>query len=101
MVGKATYPGERKASAASRRAIRAALAAEYAEPHARPQIAGFSGGNDSAAAAHPSVEQLPSRPRSDRQPRASGTRAPYARACVQPRDMPNSEQSRFHSVTGS
>lgn len=104
MVAEAAYPARRKVDAASQRAIRAKLTAEYAKSHARQRIAGFSGGNDSMVVAHVArqrVEYLLSLSRSDRRPGASRAHAPYEHACVQPHDVPNPEQSRFHSVTGS
>lgn len=71
MVARAAYPAERKAGAASQRAIRAEFAAEYAEPHTRPWAAGFSGGKDSAVVAHPVVKHPLSLPRSDRHRRCA------------------------------
>ena len=46
--------------------IRAELAAEYAEPHNKPWILGFSGGKDSTVVAHLVIEHLLSLPRSQR-----------------------------------
>lgn len=47
-------------------AIRHEIADEYAQPHAKPWIVGFSGGKDSTLVAHLVVEHLLSIPRSDR-----------------------------------
>ena len=47
-------------------AIRNEIADEYAQPHAKPWIVGFSGGKDSTMVAHLVVEHLLSIPRSDR-----------------------------------
>ena len=47
-------------------AIRREIADEYAQPHAKPWIVGFSGGKDSTLVAHLVVEHLLSIPRSDR-----------------------------------
>ena len=47
-------------------AIRNEIADEYAQPHAKPWIVGFSGGKDSTLVAHLVVEHLLSIPRSDR-----------------------------------
>ena len=47
-------------------AIRKEIAEEYAEPHTRPWIVGFSGGKDSTLVAHLVVEHLLSIPRSER-----------------------------------
>lgn len=46
--------------------IRREIAEEYAQPHERPWIVGFSGGKDSTLVAHLVVEHLLSLPRSDR-----------------------------------
>ena len=46
--------------------IRAEIAAEYAAPHTRPWIIGFSGGKDSTIVTHLVVEHLLSLPRSER-----------------------------------
>ena len=46
--------------------IRQEIAEEYAQPHERPWIVGFSGGKDSTLVAHLVVEHLLSLPRSDR-----------------------------------
>ena len=46
--------------------IREEIADEYAQPHAKPWIVGFSGGKDSTLVAHLVVEHLLSIPRSDR-----------------------------------
>ena len=46
--------------------IRAEVADEYAQPHARPWVIGFSGGKDSTVVAHLVVEHLLSLPRSER-----------------------------------
>ncbi len=42
------------------------IADEYAQPHSKPWIIGFSGGKDSTLVAHLVVEHLLSIPRSDR-----------------------------------
>ena len=47
-------------------AIRQEIADEYAQPHAKPWIVGFSGGKDSTLVAHLVVDHLLSIPRSDR-----------------------------------
>ena len=47
-------------------AIRQEITEEYAQPHAKPWIVGFSGGKDSTLVAHLVVEHLLSIPRSDR-----------------------------------
>lgn len=47
-------------------AIRREIAEEYAQPHAKPWIVGFSGGKDSTLVAHLVVEHLLSTPRSER-----------------------------------
>ena len=47
-------------------AIRKEIADEYAQPHAKPWIVGFSGGKDSTVVAHLVVEHLLSIPRSYR-----------------------------------
>ena len=47
-------------------AIRKEIAEEYAQPHEKPWIVGFSGGKDSTLVAHLVVEHLLSIPRSDR-----------------------------------
>ena len=47
-------------------AIRREIADEYAQPHERPWIVGFSGGKDSTLVAHLVVEHLLSVPRSER-----------------------------------
>ena len=47
-------------------AIRQEIADEYAQPHAKPWIVGFSGGKDSTLVAHLVVEHLLSIPRSGR-----------------------------------
>lgn len=47
-------------------AIRREIADEYARPHTKPWIVGFSGGKDSTLVAHLVVEHLLSIPRSDR-----------------------------------
>ena len=47
-------------------AIRREIAEEYAQPHAKPWIVGFSGGKDSTLVVHLVVEHLLSIPRSDR-----------------------------------
>ena len=47
-------------------AIRQEIADEYAQPHAKPWIVGFSGGKDSTLVAHLVVEHLLSIPRSNR-----------------------------------
>ena len=47
-------------------AIRREIADEYAQPHDKPWIVGFSGGKDSTLVAHLVVEHLLSLPRSDR-----------------------------------
>ena len=47
-------------------AIRREIADEYAQPHYKPWIVGFSGGKDSTLVAHLVVEHLLSLPRSDR-----------------------------------
>ena len=47
-------------------AIRREIADEYAQPHEKPWIVGFSGGKDSTLVAHLVVEHLLSLPRSDR-----------------------------------
>ena len=47
-------------------AIRKEIAEEYAQPHERPWIVGFSGGKDSTLVAHLVIEHLLSIPRSDR-----------------------------------
>jgi DNA sulfur modification protein DndC len=47
-------------------AVRAEIAAEYAEPHNYPWIIGFSGGKDSTVVAHLVVEHLLTLPRSAR-----------------------------------
>lgn len=46
--------------------IRAEVAEEYAQPHRKPWIIGFSGGKDSTLVTHLVVEHLLSLPRSDR-----------------------------------
>ena len=46
--------------------IRQEIADEYAQPHAKAWILGFSGGKDSTLVAHLVVEHLLSIPRSDR-----------------------------------
>ena len=69
MIVEAAYSAEHEAGAAPWRAIRAEIADEYAEPHARPWIVGFSGGKDSTVVAHLVVEHLLSLPRSDRRRR--------------------------------
>ena len=46
--------------------IRKEIAEEYAQPHEKPWIVGFSGGKDSTLVAHLVVEHLLSIPRSDR-----------------------------------
>ena len=46
--------------------IRKEIAEEYAQPHDKPWIVGFSGGKDSTLVAHLVVEHLLSIPRSDR-----------------------------------
>ena len=46
--------------------IRREIAAEYAQPHEKPWIVGFSGGKDSTLVVHLVVEHLLSLPRSDR-----------------------------------
>ncbi len=46
--------------------IRAEIADEYAQPHKKPWIVGFSGGKDSTLVAHLVIEHLLSIPRSDR-----------------------------------
>lgn len=46
--------------------IRKEIADEYAQPHAKPWIVGFSGGKDSTLVAHLVVEHLLSIPRSER-----------------------------------
>ena len=46
--------------------IRADIAAEYAEPHNKPWIVGFSGGKDSTLVTHLVIEHLLSLPRSER-----------------------------------
>lgn len=46
--------------------IRREIREEYAEPHDKPWIVGFSGGKDSTLVAHLVVEHLVSLPRSDR-----------------------------------
>jgi len=46
--------------------IRAEIAHEYAAPHAKPWIIGFSGGKDSTLVAHLVIEHLLSLPKSDR-----------------------------------
>ena len=61
MIAEAAYPAGHEAGAVSRRAIRAGIAAEYAEPHGRPWIGGFSGGKDRTAVTHSVVEHLLSR----------------------------------------
>ena len=53
-------------SASAFDAIRQEIADEYAQPHAKPWIVGFSGGKDSTLVAHLVVEHLLSIPRSDR-----------------------------------
>ena len=47
-------------------AIRGEIADEYAQPHEKPWIVGFSGGKDSTLVAHLVVEHLLSVPRSER-----------------------------------
>ena len=47
-------------------AIRKEIAEEYAQPHDKPWIVGFSGGKDSTLVVHLVVEHLLSIPRSDR-----------------------------------
>lgn len=47
-------------------AIRAEIAEEYAQPHRKPWIVGFSGGKDSTLVAHLVMEHLLSLPRSNR-----------------------------------
>ena len=47
-------------------AIRREIADEYAQPHSKPWIVGFSGGKDSTLVAHLVVEHLLSLPRSER-----------------------------------
>jgi DNA sulfur modification protein DndC len=47
-------------------AIRREVAEEYAQPHKKPWIVGFSGGKDSTLVAHLVVEHLLSLPRSER-----------------------------------
>ena len=47
-------------------AIRREIADEYAQPHEKPWIVGFSGGKDSTLVAHLVMEHLLSLPRSDR-----------------------------------
>ena len=47
-------------------AIRREIADEYAQPHEKPWIVGFSGGKDSTLVAHLVVEHLLSIPRSER-----------------------------------
>ena len=47
-------------------AIRKEIAEEYAQPHEKPWIVGFSGGKDSTLVTHLVVEHLLSIPRSDR-----------------------------------
>ena len=51
---------------ASWTAVREEIAHEYAEPHDRPWIIGFSGGKDSTVVAHLVVERLLALPRSER-----------------------------------
>ena len=46
--------------------IRREMAEEYAQPHEKPWIVGFSGGKDSTLVAHLVVEHLRSIPRSER-----------------------------------
>ena len=47
-------------------AIRQEIAEEYAQPHSKPWIVGFSGGKDSTLVAHLVVDHLLSLPRSER-----------------------------------
>ncbi len=60
---RANIPNTRNGSLAF---IRQEIQEEYAEPHGKPWIIGFSGGKDSTLVAHLAIEHLISLPRSDR-----------------------------------